>query len=135
MKAFMILLLLGFFTEAASSQATARVYDMNYLKNKVAEINKVPATNVKSVEVRTAGSTSFVYAKLTVNNNPVTFAQELGSGGGSIPPFIKGSVTCAGVGCQECDIENFPDILNAWCNCKRSVDSGGYCNMTKSIGF
>lgn len=130
-----MLLIMGFITHTISSQTSTGVYNMNYLKNKVAELNKVPVSSVKSVEVLTFGNESYVYAKLVSGTTPITYAHAIGTGGGIEPPFIKGSITCTGVNCSECDIAGWPDITKVYCSCERKVNGDGYCNMTKSIGL
>lgn len=130
-----MLLIMGFITHTISSQTSTGVYNMNYLKNKVAELNKVPVSSVKSVEVLTFGDESYVYAKLVSGTTPITYAHAIGTGGGIEPPFIKASITCTGVSCSECDIEGLPDITKVHCVCQRSFNAEGHCNMTKSIGL
>jgi hypothetical protein len=64
---------------------------------------------------------------------PITWITGLsGNPGGGIP-FIGGSITCAGRGCAECDIDG-KKIEDMYCTCKRKVGEGGYCDMTKTIG-
>lgn len=135
MKNFIPIVLMTFLCAVATAQTSANRFDLDYLKLKVAESQKVSPDAVRFLEVKTFDSRFFVYAKLVNGGKPVTFTQEISTTAGSRPPWISGSITCTGIGCQECDIEGLPDITQAWCNCVRQAVEKGYCNMTKSVGF
>ncbi len=122
---------LAIFTQLTFAQASN--VDIENLKTKFASAQGIKVTDIKSASFLTFGDQHFGYFKYTKDGKPHTTAQEysLGGPGGTIP--AGGTITCSGVGCSECDIEGLPNIQKAYCDCKRVVGEGGYCNMTKSI--
>jgi hypothetical protein len=129
------LLLMVLITGSGMLFSQTKTFDLTELKSKTAEVNGVNQEAISSLKVVQIGDRNFVYAKLTKDSRPVTYTQEfaLGGPGGIIP--IKGSITCTGYGCAECDIENFHNPEQAYCNCVRKTLENGRCDMTKSYGF
>jgi len=113
--------------------AQSNVVDIENLKSNFASSQGIKVTDIKSASFLTFGDQHFGYFKYIKDGKPHTTAQEyaLGGPGGIIP--AGATITCNGVGCAECDIEGLPNVMNVYCNCKRIVSEGGYCNMTKSI--
>ena len=128
----MLLLVWACLANLANSQTTK--YNLNDLKLKVAENQKVPVSNILFIEVREYGSVAVVYARLSKDSKDVTFGGELSSIGPGLP-YIKGSITCTGIGCAECDIEGGFKIEDMYCTCVRRTTEDGRCDMTKSVGF
>jgi hypothetical protein len=105
------------------------------LKEKFAEYHGIKVTDIKSATVLTFGKESYAYVKYVKDGVPSTTAQglELGGPDGGFNIIGGFTITCAGQGCSECDIEGLPNPANAYCDCKRKALENGYCNMTKSI--
>lgn len=122
---------LAIFAQVTIAQTTN--VDLEKLKSNFASSQGIKVGDIKSASFLTFGDKHFGYFKYIKDGKSNTTAQEYSLGGpdGIIP--AGATITCAGVGCSECDIEGLPNVMTVHCDCQRIVSEGGYCNMTKSI--
>lgn len=118
---------------AQLTYAQSNLVDIEVLKANFASAQGIKVTDIKSASFLTFGNQHFGYFKYTKEGRSNTTAQEYTLGGSNRIIPAGATLTCTGVGCAECDIEGLPNVMKAYCDCKRIVAEGGYCNMIKSI--